>query len=149
MKYALDYGRVFACPNIPQIRNPLSAVMHCADSIAHSLSEVRLLLNQCEKRSAPDNDSSRTADDLRNLNSSIGDAVDTIMACTMHQKRIIDDILSTADLETISAKRIRNALQQRVDYDLSGQKVSGNGKTIASICLHHQGCHQRTHHGAL
>ncbi|KAI4630158.1 hypothetical protein J4E80_001091 [Alternaria sp. BMP 0032] len=100
MKYALDYGRVFACPNIPQIRNPLSAVMHCADSIAHSLSEVRLLLNQCEKRSALDNDSSRTADDLRNLNSSIGDAVDTIMACTMHQKRIIDDILSLSKLDS-------------------------------------------------
>lgn len=46
---------------------------------------------------------------------------------------IIDEILSTADLETISAKRIRNALQDRVDYDLSRQKVCGNGKTIASI----------------
>ena len=45
---------------------------------------------------------------------------------------IIDDILSTADLETISAKRIRNALQERVDYDLSGQKVCGNGQIIAS-----------------
>ena len=47
---------------------------------------------------------------------------------------IIDEILSTADLETISAKRIRNALQERVDYDLSGQKVCGNGQMIASIC---------------
>jgi upstream activation factor subunit UAF30 len=47
---------------------------------------------------------------------------------------IIDEILSTADLETISAKRIRNALQERVDYDLSGQKVCGVGRVIASIC---------------
>jgi len=46
---------------------------------------------------------------------------------------IIDEILSTADLETISAKRIRNALQERVDYDLSGQKVCGSGQLIASI----------------
>lgn len=36
---------------------------------------------------------------------------------------IIDEILSTADLQTVSAKRIRNALQQRVDYDLTPQKV--------------------------
>ena len=74
--------------------------MHCADSIAHSLSEVKLLLNQCENRGTPDNDISRTADDLRNLNSSMGDAVDTIIACTMHQKRIIDDILSLSKLDS-------------------------------------------------
>ena len=46
---------------------------------------------------------------------------------------IIDEILSTADLETISAKRIRNALQERVDCDLSGQKVCGNGNKIAGM----------------
>jgi len=36
---------------------------------------------------------------------------------------IIDEILAKADLETISAKRIRNGLQERVDYDLTPQKV--------------------------
>jgi hypothetical protein len=36
---------------------------------------------------------------------------------------IIDEILASADLETISAKRIRNGLQARVDYDLTPQKV--------------------------
>lgn len=36
---------------------------------------------------------------------------------------IIDEILASADLETISAKRIRNGLQERVDYDLTPQKV--------------------------
>jgi hypothetical protein len=36
---------------------------------------------------------------------------------------IIDEILANADLETISAKRIRNGLQERVDYDLTPQKV--------------------------
>ncbi|KAI4636964.1 hypothetical protein J4E93_010754 [Alternaria ventricosa] len=81
-------------------RQQENAVMHCADSIAHSLSEVKLLLNQCENRGTPDNESSRTADDLRNLNSSMCDAVDTIMACTMHQKRIIDDILSLSKLDS-------------------------------------------------
>jgi upstream activation factor subunit UAF30 len=36
---------------------------------------------------------------------------------------IIDEILANADLETISAKRIRNGLQERVEYDLTPQKV--------------------------
>lgn len=41
---------------------------------------------------------------------------------------IIDDILASADLETISAKRIRNGLQERVDYDLTPQKVGWLGE---------------------
>ena len=37
---------------------------------------------------------------------------------------IIDSILADADLETISAKRIRKGLQERIDHDLTDQKVS-------------------------
>jgi hypothetical protein len=36
---------------------------------------------------------------------------------------IIDDVLATSDLLTISAKRIRKTLQEKVDYDISSQKV--------------------------
>ena len=36
---------------------------------------------------------------------------------------IIDEILATSDLNTISAKRIRKGLQEKVEYDLSEQKV--------------------------
>jgi hypothetical protein len=36
---------------------------------------------------------------------------------------IIDDILSKADLDTVSAKAIRKGLQEKVDYDLAPQKV--------------------------
>ena len=46
---------------------------------------------------------------------------------------IIDEILASADLETISAKRIRNGLQERVDYDLAPQKVRSGGRTIPNI----------------
>jgi hypothetical protein len=42
---------------------------------------------------------------------------------------IIDRILSTADLNTISAKRIRKGLQDEVDYDLTPQKVSVGKKS--------------------
>lgn len=36
---------------------------------------------------------------------------------------IIDSILAASDLNTISAKRIRKGLQEKVDYDISHQKV--------------------------
>lgn len=36
---------------------------------------------------------------------------------------IIDEILAVSDLNTISAKRIRKGLQERVTYDISDQKV--------------------------
>lgn len=44
---------------------------------------------------------------------------------------IIDSILQSSDLETVSAKRIRKGLQERVDYDISHQKV-GSLTTPAS-----------------
>lgn len=37
---------------------------------------------------------------------------------------IIDSILATSDLNTISAKRIRKGLQAQLDYDITPQKVS-------------------------
>jgi hypothetical protein len=46
---------------------------------------------------------------------------------------IIDEILASADLETISAKRIRNGLQERVDYDLTPQKVCWGDKIAWNI----------------
>ncbi|KAK3053107.1 hypothetical protein LTR09_005733 [Extremus antarcticus] len=35
---------------------------------------------------------------------------------------IIDDILANSDLTTVSAKRIRKGLQEKVDYDITAQK---------------------------
>lgn len=62
---------------------------------------------------------------------------------------IIDEILATADMETISAKRIRNGLQERVDYDLAPQKVVLMDETLGTVTDARQGCYQRAHHGAL
>ena len=62
---------------------------------------------------------------------------------------IIDEILATADLETISAKRIRIGLQERVDYDLGSQKVLLIDETLETTTDTRQGCYQRAHHGAL
>jgi upstream activation factor subunit UAF30 len=49
---------------------------------------------------------------------------------------IIDGILESSDLNTISAKAIRKGLQSKVDYDLSAQKVlSGFARTRQSLTL--------------
>jgi upstream activation factor subunit UAF30 len=37
---------------------------------------------------------------------------------------IIDNILSASDLNTISAKRIRKALQEELGHDIAAQKVT-------------------------
>ena len=36
---------------------------------------------------------------------------------------IIDSILAASDLNTITSRRIRDGLQQAVDYDIAPQKV--------------------------
>jgi upstream activation factor subunit UAF30 len=49
---------------------------------------------------------------------------------------IIDSILASSDLNTVSAKRIRKGLQEKVNYDLSSQKVSilCSNDTSTSYC---------------
>ncbi len=37
--------------------------------------------------------------------------------------RIIDGILASADLETVTRKKIRQGLEEAIDKDLSAQKV--------------------------
>lgn len=46
--------------------------------------------------------------------------------------RIIDNILATADLQTVSRKTIRAGLEDAVGRDLSSQKV---GEPPPSLCL--------------
>ncbi|RMZ71359.1 sensory transduction histidine kinase [Pyrenophora seminiperda CCB06] len=83
-----------------EIRNPLSAVMHCTESLAHSLSEMNLLLYTTNCRPTADGDKTDITKRLYELNGNMVDAVETIMSCTMHQKRIIDDILSLSKLDS-------------------------------------------------
>jgi PAS domain S-box-containing protein len=68
-----------------EMRNPLSAILQCADEIATSLSEFR--------NSGQD----KIDDEL--VNNSI-DAAQTIGLCALHQKRIVDDILTLSKLDS-------------------------------------------------
>jgi upstream activation factor subunit UAF30 len=68
---------------------------------------------------------------------------------------IIDEILSSADLNTISAKTIRKGIQAKVDYDINEKKVLGNellgasrdlGRTDTGAPLE---SHHRSDHAAI
>lgn len=68
-----------------EMRNPLSAILQCADEISTTLNDFRS--SGSEKISA----------DL--VNSSI-DAAQTIALCAQHQKRIVDDVLTLSKIDS-------------------------------------------------
>ncbi|KAL8717150.1 MAG: hypothetical protein Q9225_005579, partial [Loekoesia sp. 1 TL-2023] len=70
-----------------EMRNPLSAILQCADEISNTLKEYR-------SGGAP---ATKSLDDL--LDSNI-DAAQTIALCAQHQKRIVDDILTLSKLDS-------------------------------------------------
>lgn len=69
-----------------EMRNPLSAILQCADGISTSLIEFRSYHSD-----------RRLTSDL--LDSNI-DAAQTIALCAQHQKRIVDDILTLSKLDS-------------------------------------------------
>lgn len=70
-----------------EMRNPLSAMLMCADGIADSLKEFKALKEKTEIIS-------------EELVESNLDAAQTIVLCAQHQKRIIDDVLTLSKLKS-------------------------------------------------
>lgn len=70
-----------------EMRNPLSAILQCADEISSTLSEYLVR----------DEGLLQTVKDV--LDSSI-DAAQTIALCAQHQKRIVDDVLTLSKLDS-------------------------------------------------
>lgn len=68
-----------------EMRNPLSAILQCADDITTSLTKFR-------------HGGERTISD--ELLASCLDAAQTISLCSQHQKRIVDDILTLSKLDS-------------------------------------------------
>ncbi|KAF2753172.1 hypothetical protein EJ05DRAFT_523319 [Pseudovirgaria hyperparasitica] len=68
-----------------EMRNPLSAILQCADEISTSLTDFR-------------SSEARTIDDK--LVSGSIDAAQTIALCALHQKRIVDDVLTLSKLDS-------------------------------------------------
>lgn len=69
-----------------EMRNPLSAILQCADEITSTLSEGKGL-------------DGATGDILELIESNI-DAAQTITLCAQHQKRIVDDVLTLSKLDS-------------------------------------------------
>ncbi|KAI9744446.1 MAG: hypothetical protein M1818_001975 [Claussenomyces sp. TS43310] len=78
-----------------EMRNPLSAILQCADEICLTLSDCRSgdLVSTVARRQGP----RQNLDEK--LDSSI-DAAQTITLCAQHQKRIVDDILTLSKLDS-------------------------------------------------
>lgn len=77
-----------------EMRNPLSAVLQCADEIVGNLSQLRL---------AEDAASSTQSDASNRLSLALEsciEAANTITLCVSHQKRIVDDILTLSKLDS-------------------------------------------------
>jgi signal transduction histidine kinase len=70
-----------------EMRNPLSAIMLCADGIASSILDFQALQEKADTLS-------------QDLLESNLDAAQTIVLCAQHQKRIIDDVLTLSKLNS-------------------------------------------------
>jgi hypothetical protein len=62
---------------------------------------------------------------------------------------IIDDILSTSDLAQVTEKKIRNGIQDRVEYDITPQKVSESPSATRATRANLLGGNQGTDHASL
>ncbi|KAH6530217.1 hypothetical protein HBI81_097810 [Parastagonospora nodorum] len=69
-----------------EMRNPLSAIVHCADAIASAMDGLKL--------------TDMPTEILESLNENVQSA-NIILQCANHQKRIIDDILTLSKLDSM------------------------------------------------
>ncbi|KAB5547100.1 hypothetical protein GE09DRAFT_1204824 [Coniochaeta sp. 2T2.1] len=91
-----------------EMRNPLSAIIHCADAVTATLTKVKELVNA--RSSAPKfavngvqseaNDNEDNYDEEQELIDSCIENAEIIVTCAQHQKRIVDDILTMSKLDS-------------------------------------------------
>ena len=101
-----------------EMRNPLSAIVHCADAITGTLTKVQELVAEQSPAHVPtsaanvlltpaadgvgvDDHLEATKDVLAEAQQLIGNSIDnaeTIASCAQHQRRIVDDILTMSKL---------------------------------------------------
>ncbi|TPX13919.1 uncharacterized protein E0L32_005619 [Thyridium curvatum] len=93
-----------------EMRNPLSAIIHCADAIIASLAKVEELTARHAVASVVEADHKTPVlvngilkdshIQKRQLISNSIENAETIIACAQHQKRIVDDILTMSKLDS-------------------------------------------------
>ncbi|KAF2769491.1 hypothetical protein EJ03DRAFT_272170 [Teratosphaeria nubilosa] len=78
-----------------EVRNPLGAVMHSAEIIDTTLAGFSSLVEPIIPHV-----SAKQRNELETFHDSINESVNTIMTCAIHQKRIMDDILTLSKLDS-------------------------------------------------
>lgn len=76
-----------------ELRNPLSAVLQCADSVIASLQGLPL----------HDTKTPTSGIDLEKIRDEVVTSIDslqTVVSCSLHQKRVIDDVLTLSKLDS-------------------------------------------------
>lgn len=76
-----------------ELRNPLSAVVQCADSVIASLQQLPIV------QLAPSTNDHQAVKTQAEVAICI-DSLHTIVSCSLHQKRVIDDVLTLSKLDS-------------------------------------------------
>ncbi|KAL8413790.1 hypothetical protein RB594_005145 [Gaeumannomyces avenae] len=91
-----------------EMRNPLSAIIHCADAVIASLAKVQQLervltpppTSTMGSVSPRDKGTEHPVTDAAELINNGIENAETIILCAQHQKRIVDDILTMSKLDS-------------------------------------------------
>lgn len=83
-----------------EIRNPLSAVLHCSEEIIESVRKGSEKLNLVLEEPRTPDISDPMKKYLKSQISNVLDAANTIVYCVQHQKQIVDDVLTISKLDS-------------------------------------------------
>jgi PAS domain S-box-containing protein len=116
-----------------EMRNPLSAMVQCADSISSSLKAMGVFTREDSIAAQP-----LLQSQLKEMISTSLDAVETIQACATHQKRIVDDILTLSKLDSkllvISPITLRPAVLLQDTYKMFKDEASKASVNLSVRC---------------
>ncbi|KAH8649046.1 hypothetical protein BX600DRAFT_388716 [Xylariales sp. PMI_506] len=80
-----------------EIRNPLSAVLHCGEEIVESMKKCLTALDASHFNTSASSQTTNAT--LRQQVYATLDAANTVMYCVQHQKQIVDDVLTLSKLD--------------------------------------------------
>ncbi|CAJ2509574.1 Uu.00g146000.m01.CDS01 [Anthostomella pinea] len=83
-----------------EIRNPLSAVLHCGEEIVDAMKKGRATLDTIAGTSLPPTILISLQQTLPKQLGNALEAANTIMYCVQHQKQIVDDVLTLSKLDS-------------------------------------------------
>ncbi|KAH0260520.1 putative histidine kinase HHK19p, partial [Aureobasidium melanogenum] len=126
-----------------EIRNPLGAVIHCADSVSECLTELKILLSDQENRSLEANTGPAKGYQHPNQLIDTGiESVNTILSCSEHMTNIITDTLTPSKLDAnllrISPSAVRSVcILQDIQkmFEVEAKRLSVNLSTIVDSSL--------------